>query len=86
MNGEKKFLTINENLKLNLEIFESSKESWLIVTHGIGEHLGRHKEYILELFSSTHNIAFYDLRGHGNSQGKKAGSKNLKVIMMIFIN
>ena len=71
MNGEKKFLTNNENININLEIFEASKERWLIVTHGIGEHLGRHKDYILELFSSSHNIAFYDLRGHGNSDGKK---------------
>lgn len=72
MNGEKKYLTTRDNLKLSLEIFESSKESWLIVTHGIGEHLGRHKDYVLELFSSNYNIAFYDLRGHGNSEGKKA--------------
>ena len=40
MNGEKKILNYKDNLKINLEIFESSKESWLIVTHGIGEHLG----------------------------------------------
>lgn len=71
MNGEKKFLVTRDNLKLNLEIFESSKDSWLIVTHGVGEHLGRHKDYVLELFSSDYNIAFYDLRGHGNSEGKK---------------
>jgi len=71
MNGEKKFLPTKDNVNLNLELFESGKDSWLIVTHGVGEHLGRHRDYILELFSSNYNIAFYDLRGHGSSEGKK---------------
>ena len=54
-----------------MEVHESSKDRWLIVTHGIGEHLGRH-QYIKELFSSSYNILFYDLRGHGESDGKPA--------------
>jgi len=71
MNGEKKFLTTKDNTKLNLELYESTKDSWLIITYGVGEHLGRHRDYIKELFSSNYNIAFYDLRGHGKSEGKK---------------
>ena len=41
------------------------------MTHGIGEHLGRH-QYLNEVVGDQYNIFFYDLRGHGKSQGKSA--------------
>lgn len=44
---------------------------WLVATHGISEHLGRHG-YLPELFGDQLNIFQYDLRGHGNSGGKAA--------------
>ena len=79
MNGEKKMIKMSDGIHIHAEIHESTKDRWLLVTHGIGEHLGRHKNYILDLFSSTHNIAFYDLRGHGISEGKKAWIDDFKV-------
>ncbi|MBF0205463.1 MAG: alpha/beta fold hydrolase [Oligoflexia bacterium] len=50
---------------------------WLVFTHGIGEHLGRHR-YLLKLFSKKFNIALYDLRGHGRSGGQRADIQNFR--------
>lgn len=43
---------------------------WLISVHGIAEHSGRH-HYLLDLFQDSYNIIFFDLRGHGRSEGKR---------------
>jgi alpha-beta hydrolase superfamily lysophospholipase len=67
-----KYLKTTDGKELHLEISEKGKNSWLIVTHGIGEHLERH-DYIEELFGNHFNILKYDLRGHGRSQGSKRG-------------
>lgn len=67
-----KYLKTIDGRELHLEISEKGKKSWLIVTHGIGEHLERH-DYIGELFGNHFNILKYDLRGHGRSQGSKRG-------------
>lgn len=53
------------------QVRERGSSCWLIATHGIGEHLGRH-EYVQEIFGSDLNIFQYDLRGHGKSSGEKA--------------
>ncbi|WP_290733138.1 alpha/beta fold hydrolase [Halobacteriovorax sp. JY17] len=67
-----KFLKTIDGKELHLEVSESGKKKWLIVTHGIGEHLNRHS-YIDELFGNSFNILKYDIRGHGRSQGGKRG-------------
>lgn len=71
MQGEQHFIKMRDEVELHAEIYEKGHNKWLIVTHGIGEHLGRHK-YIKDLFSSDYNILFYDLRGHGLSMGEDA--------------
>jgi len=71
MNKEYRDITSFDGTVLKCLIRETGNSKWLIVTHGMGEHLGRH-EYILKLFSQSFNIAIYDLRGHGRSGGKRA--------------
>ena len=71
MNGEQHFFKMRDGVELHVEIRERGHKDWLIVTHGIGEHLKRHS-YIAELFAGSYNIVFYDLRGHGLSGGEPA--------------
>ncbi len=71
MFSEKKFLTMKDGTEIHLDVMENGKPVWLIATHGIGEHHGRHR-YLIDLFSQDFNILQYDLRGHGRSGGKKA--------------
>lgn len=70
MNNEYRDIISFDGTILRCLIRETGSSQWLIVTHGLGEHLERH-EYILKLFSANFNIAIYDLRGHGRSGGKR---------------
>lgn len=72
MNNEYRDIISFDGTILKCLIRETGSSKWLIVTHGLGEHSGRH-EFILKLFSQNFNIAIYDLRGHGKS-GSKRGS------------
>lgn len=63
-------VTVGSGLDLYLDILESGKNKWLILTHGLGEHCKRHK-YLFDLFSEHYNICLYDLRGHGCSGGER---------------
>lgn len=71
MNNEYRDIISFDGIPLKCLVRETGNSQWLIVTHGLGEHLGRH-EYIFKLFSQNFNIAIYDLRGHGRSGGKRA--------------
>jgi len=68
---EKKKIKLRDGIELNGQVKESGSTTWLIATHGIGEHLERHN-YIPEILGQYLNIFQYDLRGHGESGGKKA--------------
>lgn len=70
MNNEYRDIVSFDGTLLKCLVRETGSSQWLIVTHGMGEHLGRH-EYMLKLFSQSFNIAIYDLRGHGRSGGKR---------------
>ena len=70
MNKEEINITLRDQERLNATLYENEANSWLIVTHGIGEHSGRH-EYLQELLRESFNLFFYDLRGHGKSSGKR---------------
>lgn len=87
MNNEYRDIISFDGTPLKCLIRETGSNKWLIVTHGLGEHLGRH-EFFLKLFSQNFNIAIYDLRGHGRSGGKRAWvedfsdfSKDLEVVI-----
>lgn len=60
-----------DTTKLFTQVIENGASCWVIATHGIGEHLGRHK-YLKDVLGNDVNILQYDLRGHGKSQGEKA--------------
>jgi len=64
-----------DGTQLSVEILDQNHSDWLILTHGIGEHLGRH-QYIYDLLKDNYNICLYDLRGHGNSKGERGSIKS----------
>lgn len=69
MNNEYRDIVSFDGTPLKCLVRENGTSKWLIVSHGLGEHSGRH-EYVLKLFSQNFNIAIYDLRGHGQSGGR----------------
>lgn len=72
---EEKIISSFDGTELFCRIKESGAKRWLIATHGIGEHSGRHI-YVSENLSSHYNICLYDLRGHGKSEGRKGYVKS----------
>ena len=63
-----------DGTQLSVEILDQGHLDWLILTHGIGEHSGRH-QYIYDLLKEHYNICLYDLRGHGHSGGERGSVK-----------
>jgi alpha-beta hydrolase superfamily lysophospholipase len=75
-----KFIKMKDGTELSVLIKEMGSPVWIIATHGIGEHMGRHK-YIPELFGHDFNIFQYDLRGHGRSTGRRAWVSDFSLYM-----
>lgn len=71
MEPVRRTVSSRDGVKLFTQVVEKGAKVWLIATHGIGEHLGRH-EYLTKLFGNNVNIFQWDLRGHGRSSGEKA--------------
>jgi alpha-beta hydrolase superfamily lysophospholipase len=87
MIAEKHKIETFDGLKLEASIVENGSPVWLIVTHGLGEHSDRH-QYMDRNFSQYFNICRYDLRGHGDSDGKRVSvdsfsdyTKDLDIIL-----
>ncbi len=59
-----------DGLKLKSTLLNRNAESWVIVTHGVGEHRGRHHYWLTEELKN-YNVVLYDLRGHGESEGMR---------------
>ncbi len=71
MIAESKFIKLKDGTEIHCQIKEVDSPVWLIATHGLGEHLGRH-QHLFNLFGREFNMFLYDLRGHGKSSGRRA--------------
>ncbi|MCY4643303.1 MAG: alpha/beta fold hydrolase [Bacteriovoracales bacterium] len=64
------FFTLPNKSNLHVKVVDGGHSAWLVATHGIAEHLGRHK-YLIDLLKEDFNLLLYDLRGHGRSSGRR---------------
>ncbi len=80
MIGQQRFLKLRDGVEIYCDIREVGSPLWLVVTHGIGEHMGRHK-YLTDMFGHNINIFYYDLRGHGKSGGERADVADFSFFM-----
>lgn len=67
---DKKFVKMRDGAELYVQVKETGSPVWIVATHGVGEHMERHK-YLPDLFGHDFNIFQYDLRGHGRSTGRR---------------
>lgn len=74
---DKREIKLRDGLSLSTYIVENGSPCWIVITHGLGEHAERH-DYYVKLFGQYFNICLYDLRGHGDSEGARAGIKDFK--------
>lgn len=64
-----------DGLRLFARVAEPSGSATgtVIITHGMGEHSGRYPHVMAELAASGFRVVGYDLRGHGQSEGRRGG-------------
>lgn len=56
----------------------------LVVHHGLGEHGGRYRTFVDALAGLPLSVATYDLRGHGESSGKRGHADGLAALAADF--
>lgn len=71
MRSEQRMVSTFDGERLFVNLSEMGHKYWIIMTHGIGEHSGRH-QHVATFFSQYANVCLYDLRGHGKSSGERA--------------
>ncbi len=72
-------LDVDSGIDIYYQLLKSDKTlPWLIITHGVSEYSGRY--YFFEDYFKDHfNILFYDLRGHGKSDGKRGDIDSFEI-------
>ncbi len=75
MMAESQLIKTFDGESLHCEVEEKGAPVWIIATHGLNEHLGRHR-HLKKLFSEYFNLFFWDLRGHGQSTGRRSYAKD----------
>jgi alpha-beta hydrolase superfamily lysophospholipase len=58
------------------EMFSQESNIGIIIIHGLAEHKGRYVEFINELHFLKYSVFALDIRGHGESSGKKGDLNN----------
>lgn len=53
----------------------------VIITHGVAEHSGRFAEFAEKLNTKGFDVITYDIRGHGQSSGKRGAICNYKIYL-----
>ncbi|MBF0297844.1 MAG: alpha/beta hydrolase [Oligoflexia bacterium] len=61
-----KEITLSDNTKIYAEIYEKNHQTWLIITHDLGEHCERYHN-LIKVLTENYNVLVYDLRDHGKS-------------------
>jgi alpha-beta hydrolase superfamily lysophospholipase len=64
---------INEagEIYITIETPDQKPEAFVILVHGLGEHLGRYREWCDRFLAVKTGVVRFDLPGHGMSEGKR---------------
>ena len=69
-------MLVNQTLLFVNKQYVEEPKATIIITHGIAEHSGRYDEITGILNEQQYDVVRYDLRGHGQSQGKRGALKS----------
>ncbi|QAV33710.1 Lysophospholipase, alpha-beta hydrolase superfamily [Fervidobacterium changbaicum] len=61
----------------------SGNNGWVVIVHGLGEHIGRYERLIQLLAENDYGVIGFDLPGHGKSSGKRGHTSIEEVIDLI---
>ncbi len=83
MTYSKSYFTSSDGLKLHTHSWMGDVKSDYVMTliHGIGEHAKRY-DHVAEFFVKRgFSVMAFDLRGHGQSEGKRGHTSSFKMIL-----
>ena len=83
-NMETKFLIIKKHRIAYFEQSVQDAEFGVIIVHGTAEHKGRYIDFIEQLTENNISVFAMDLRGHGESAGKRGDAKSFKQLLQDF--
>lgn len=82
MSEENEFIQSKDGLNLYLRHWAAdSPKHVLCITHGLGEHSGRYEAFAKYLNARSIAVVAFDLRGHGQSQGKRGHAANFEAVL-----
>lgn len=61
--------------------FVENEKARIFIVHGIAEHSKRYEHVVSYLNQAGYSVITFDLRGHGQSEGKKGYIKNYEVFL-----
>lgn len=74
---ETKYLTLDKGIKLaHYSEYCSNSDIGIVLVHGLAEHKGRYHDFISQLLKNNISVFAIDLRGHGESSGKRGDVKD----------
>ncbi|HUM75897.1 MAG TPA: alpha/beta fold hydrolase, partial [Fervidobacterium sp.] len=59
------------------------KKGWVLIVHGLGEHIGRYDKLIDMLVKEGFCVIGFDLPGHGKSSGKRGNTTIEDIVEII---
>ncbi len=59
----------------------SSPKALIALVHGLGEHSGRYDYVVQTLLNAGYAVSQFDLRGHGQSEGKRGHAPAYEVLL-----
>jgi acylglycerol lipase len=71
MKEQSGYFTSFDGLKLFYRFWLSNQPKSVFIVHGFGEHSGRYSELIESLKDTGYSYYLLDLRGHGQSEGRR---------------
>lgn len=76
---ETKYININKKIKLAyFDSYVPNSTHGIIFVHGLAEHKGRYEHFIQKMSELNISVFAIDIRGHGESGGKRSDIKDFK--------
>ncbi len=71
------YIIVDDKIKLAYySQYINKSEIGVIIIHGLAEHKGRYEDFIKQLSNNNISVFAVDLRGHGESSGKRGDAKD----------
>ena len=80
---ETRYIEVNDKFRLAyFERYSPNSKVGIILVHGLAEHKGRYQYFFEKMYAMNISIFAVDIRGHGESSGKRGDVNNFNEYLM----